>query len=724
MAFDQTRRILAITTELGRDKVLLTELEGRDEISRPFLFKIRMATEEPVASVQALLGTEVTLEFGMPPDADAPTVGVERRKFRGYIRRLSRGFFNVGGMTEWQAEVVPKIWFLSRSANVKIFQSKTTIDIIQEVANQFGMSPQVNANSRGMTNLDLCVQYRENALDFLSRLMEKEGLFYFHEHTDGATNLKVVDLNASCPAWSLDPVPLHGHRSRGSVWRFDEDFAVQTGQWVTRDFDYLGVASQTNTQPTKLSSAGMSTEYEVYDYPGAYGEKWKSPDDIGLLTTGSGLTTVAIEREEAKYHRRRGASDISLLDPGRRLKLSAEGLTEPEVLITSVHHRAADYSHWTDKMWGDRQPQEPYYENEFTCIPQTVQFRPEVRAPRPHVHGPQTALVVGSGDIDTDKYARVKVQFHWDRDASASVWVRVSQGWAGAGFGQIHIPRVGEEVVVDFLEGDPDRPLITGRLYNSNNMPPYTLPANKTQYGIKTNSVGASGSNELRFEDKGGSEQIYVHAQKDLDSVVENNETRHVKVNRTTNIDVNETTKIGGNKKTEVTGSFDEKIMGTETRQVMGAVTEKMMAGETRTIMSQMSETITGTVSQTVTGSYTQTVTGPMSITCAGPVTFTAAGGWTLVAPAGTKTVDSFFDKTGGFTADAFGAKLSIVANKTDMVGILAMSVINNKVDFVKSKVDMSATVFKNSPTEIKTAGNAIRQAALNCHFIGVFLVN
>jgi type VI secretion system secreted protein VgrG len=332
---------------------------------------------------------------------------------------------------------------------------------------------------------------------------------------------------------------------------------------------------------------------------------------------------------------------------------------------------------------------------------------------------------VGNGDIHTDKYGRVQVQFHWDReDAAASVWVRVSQGWAGAGFGQIHIPRVGEEVVVDFLEGDPDRPLITGRLYNSNNMPPYALPANKTQYGIKTNSVGASGSNELRFEDKGGDEQIYVHAQKDLDTEVENNETRHVKVNRSTNIDVDETTIIGGNKKTEVTGNFDETITGTETRQVTGAVTEKMMAGETRTIMSQMSETINGTVSQTVTGTYTQTVAGAMSITCAGPVTFTAAGGWTLVAPAGTKTVDSFFDKTGGFTADAFGSKLSIVANKTDMVGVLAMSVVNNKVDFVKSKIDIAATVFKNEPTSIKTGADAIRQAALNCHFIGIFLVN
>ncbi len=721
MAYDQSKRILAITTILGPNKVLLTELEGHDELSQPFLFKIRMATEEGPSSVQGLLGTEVTLEFGLPVDPDAPTVGVERRKFRGFIRRISRGFFSVGGMTEWQAEVVPKLWFLSRSADVKIYQDLTTNDIIQQVVNKFGISKQLNANSRGMTALDLCVQYRESALDFVSRLMEKEGLFYFHDHTDSTTTLKIVDMNASCPAWALDPVPLHGHRSRGSVWRFDEEYAVQTGKWATRDFDFNGVMTQDNVQPTTLGSLpGMSTDHEVYDYPGAYGEKWMAPDTIGLLTTGSGLTRVAIEREEAKYHRRRGASDISLLDPGRRLKLSADGLTDPEVLITSVHHRAMDYSHWTDSMWGDRPRQEPFYENEFTCIPQSVPFRPEIRAPRPFVRGPQTAIVVGDGDIHTDKYGRVQVQFHWDRDnAAASVWVRVSQGWAGAGFGQIHIPRVGEEVVVDFLEGDPDRPLITGRLYNSNNMPPYSLPANKTQYGIKTNSVDASGSNELRFEDKGGSEQIYVHAQKDLDSVVENNETRHVKVDRKTNIDANETSTIGGNKKTDVTGNFDEKVMGKETRQVMGAVSETFMATETRKVMGAFDETIMGSMKQTVIGGLTFMT--PQTITCTaiGGITFTAPGGFKVLAPGGTQTVDSWFKSIGGMNEDQFGMAIALNASKLDVNGLATARVVtkveNVTTTIAKGEVAMSDVLIELDKEELHllTSNSVIQRAAV-----------
>ncbi len=710
MAYDQSKRILAIQTTLGADKVMLTELEGHDELSRPFLFRIRMATEEPASSVQTLLGTEVTIEFGHQVDSDFSTVGSERRKFRGFIRRLSRGFFTVGGMTEWRAEVVPKIWFLSRAADVKIFQAKSTKDILTDVFGRFGLTYQITASSHGSQVLDLCVQYRENTLDFVSRLMEKEGLFYFHDHAEGSTTLKVADMNAQCTAWSLDPVPLSANAATGSIWRLDEEYAAQTGQWVTGDFDFTMVSNSTSTQPNKINKPGISSEHEVYDFPGAYGEKWQQPDEAGLFATGNDLTEVAIEREEVQFHTRSGASDIVLLDPGRRLKMSGEGLTDTEVLITSVRHRARDYSHWTAEMWGSRTPESPHYENEFTCILQSVPFRPQAITRRPFVHGPQTALVVGSGDIDPDKYGRVKVQFHWDRDnGQAAIWVRVSQGWAGNGFGQIHIPRVGEEVIVDFLEGDPDRPVITGRLYNGTNMPPYTLPANKTQYGIKTNSVGASGSNELRFEDKGGSEQIYVHAQKDLDSEVENNETRHVKVDRTTNIDANETSTIGGNKKTEVKGNFEEKVLGTEQRTVVGNVTETFNANETRTITGNITEsvtgnetrTITGNITETVTGNYTQTVAGAMTITCAAAVTVTATGGWTLIAPGGTKTVDNQFFKIGAQDILQYAMKFSMAVNKMDLIANSAITVGNIKVDKWSSKVDVYDMGFKKAGIDL-----------------------
>ncbi|MGE5146045.1 MAG: type VI secretion system Vgr family protein [Candidatus Eiseniibacteriota bacterium] len=724
MAYDQSHRILAIQTQLGSDKVMLTELDGHDEISRPFLFKICMATEEPDADVKTLLGTEVTIEFG----ANDPAIGSSgRRKFRGFIRRLSRGFHTVGGMAEWRAEVVPKIWFLSRAADVKIFQGKSTKDILQEVFGRYGLTHEITAGDHGSQVLDLCVQYRENTLDFVSRLMEKEGLFYFHEQSDSTTTLKVADGNEQCPGPEVDSVPLYTNAAHDGVWRLHEVHAAQTGQWVTGDFDFTLVSNSTSTQPNKINEPGIATDYEVYDFPGAYGEKWQQPDDAGLFATGSDLTDVAMEREEAQFRTFSGASDLGWLDAGRKLDIEGGPGT---LLITSVRHRAQDYSHWTAEMWGSRTPVSPHYENEFDCIPSSVAFRPQATTPRPFVRGPQTALVVGSGDIDPDKYGRVQVKFHWDRDnGQAVIWVRVSQGWAGNGFGQIHIPRVGEEVIVDFLEGDPDRPVITGRLYNGTNMPPYSLPANKTQYGIKTNSVGASGSNELRFEDKGGSEQIYVHAQKDLDTEVENNETRHVKVDRTTDIDANETSTIGGNKKTEVKGNFEERVLGTEQRTVVGNVTETFNANETRTITGNITEsvtgnetrTITGNITETVTGNYTQTVTGAMTITCAAAVTVTATGGWTLIAPGGTKTVDNQFFKIGAQDILQYAMKFSMAVNKMDLIANSAITVGNIKVDKWSSKVDVYNMGFKKAGIDLNkdeltliTTQSKIVQAAVH----------
>lgn len=718
MNHDQTRRILAITTDLGPDKVLLTDLDGVDEISRPFLFRITMATDEAPEKVEKLLGTAVTLEFGQPPEFAEP--GNARRKFRGYFSRLSRGLFAVGGMTQWRAEVVPAIWFLSRMADSRIYQAESTRDIVAKLLNENGITHRMAASSKGGTPLDYCVQYRETTLDFVSRLMEKNGLFYFHEHGDPGGRLVVADMNAQATAWSGDAVPLSGVASFASVWDLTEDFSVRTGKWTTRDFDYDKYDVETHTRPTKLSKPGVASKHEFYDFPGAYPER-STLDEAGLLPNeGKDLTDIAIEREETQYHLRTGRSDIALLDAGRRLKLAADGLADPEVLVTSVRHRAQDYSHWTDSMWRDRAPVAPSYENEFTCIPQRVPFRPQQVTPRPFVRGPQTAVVTGSGDIDTDKHARVKVKFHWDRKAEYTCWIRVSQGWAGAGFGQIHIPRVNEEVIVDFLEGDPDRPIITGRVYNSKNKPPYTLPANKTQYGIKTNSVGASGSNELRFEDKGGNEQIYVHAQKDLDTVVENNETRHVKVNRTTEIDVDETNTVGGNKKTVVKGNFTEDVKGSETRTVTGNVSETFMANEDRKVTGSMTEMITGSLSQTVVGGITVTTPAAINVTATGGVTFTAPGGFTVVAPGGTRTVDLFFKMIGGEKFETFMTENNITMTKFESNLGVAVSVQGVKMETCHLKMEWVDAQIVNTPMEfaeykayIKNAAAAITKAAV-----------
>lgn len=726
--YDQTNRILAFTSSLGTDMAVLTDLEGEEAISRPFEFRIRFATDAEAATVTAMLGTAVTLSFGRADEPESGPTGQERRPLNGIVRRLARTGITRGETAEWRAEVVPKLWLLSRTTDCRIFQDQTVPQIVEAILGEHSVTFR-NALTGTYAALPYCVQYRETALDFISRLMEQHGIFYWHEHSESGHKLVIGDDNGSTPASPYDDLVINPRPEAGGILRLDEEFAVRSATWAMRDFNF---ETPTNTLevsvPTKSASNPAGTG-EFYDYPGLY------KDSGGGRTVAS----VLMEHEESLYHLRRGASVVAGMDAGMRVTISEPGTTagstvaiaDSEVLVTEIRHRGEDFSHWTPERWGRQTPRAPFYENEFVCLPKKVPFRPARATSKPFVRGPQTAIVTGpSGEeIHTDKYGRVKVKFHWDRvnpsDDTSSCWVRVSQGWAGANWGQIHIPRMGHEVIVDFLEGDPDRPIITGRVYNADNTVPYTLPANKTQSGIKTRSSqggGAADFNELRFEDKKGSEQVYLHAQKDLDSVVENNETRHVMKNRETKIDVDETTKVGGNKTTEVTGNFDEKVQGTETRNITGNVSETFLANEDRSILGNHSETVTGNVTQTVTGSHTQTVVGSMTKTVTGGITITtpatinvnAVGGWTLIAPGGTTTIDNKFFKTGLDDLAIYAFQLTHAAVQMNACATMAMSFMNNKMDIQNLKIEFGSFKFGNDGTEIKNASTAIKQGALN----------
>ncbi|MBR0673272.1 type VI secretion system Vgr family protein [Neoroseomonas soli] len=717
--YDQANRILAINTKLGTDKAVLTEVEGEDAISKPFLFRIRFSTEEPAEKVQKLLGTEVTLWFGRPGESDLGITGVERRPLHGHFSRLTRGFAQRGDATEWRAEVVPALWFLSRTSDCRIFQEKSVPDIVKAVLDLHGVKNVQMKLTGSYDPLDYCVQYRETALDFISRLMEQNGIFFWHEHEMNRHTLVIADDNGSTFAAPFsNDLPITGREDSDAIRRLDEDFAVRSGKWSLRDFNFEtpSVDLEVN-EPTQIDVEQMKSR-ERYDYPGLYPDK-------GL---GKQAARLQIEREEAFHQQRRGESGVAGFNAGMRVKI--EGIEDSEVLITEVRHRAEDYSHWTTQAWGRRQPTEPHYDNEFVCIPKSVKFRPERVTPKPSVHGPQTAIVTGpSGEeIHTDKYGRVKVQFHWDRlgkkDDKSSCWIRVSQGWAGQNWGQIHIPRIGHEVIVDFLEGDPDRPIITGRVYNAESQVPYGLPANKTQSGIKTNSTkGGGGSNEYRFEDKKGSEQIYIHAEKDYDTEVENNETRKVGLkgtgDRTTTIKNNETLTVGNDKNTTVNGHFTELIQKTEFRAVTGDVTETFMANETRTIASSMTETIGASVTQTIGASFTQTVGAAVTQTVgtsiaqtAGvSIAITAGASITLTAPSIKQIGPSWF-KTGLASGDAYVFKTSNSAVKTDVSGVSIGIVAGLKFDVAGIKMDNFGLSIKTGGIEIKNKALAVRSKA------------
>lgn len=707
VAYDQTKRLLAMDTKLGPDACVLTEVEAEDVLSKPFVYRIKFATEAAPADVKNLLGTEVTLFMGRPEETGT---AIGRRPVHGHFSRLTRGVAQRGNDVEWRAEVVPALWFLSRTTDCRIFQQKSVTDIISEVLQLHGVT-NVQMKTLGTYDpLEYCVQYRETALNFISRLMEQNGIFFWHEHEEGRHTLVIADSNSSAtqPPFT-EELPITGRDDYGGIRRLDEEFAIRSGKWTMRDFNFETPSQQLEvSEPTKLSVEQIKSR-ERFDYPGLYPNSGR----------GKQVARIEIEREEAFYQQREGESSCACLDPGMVIKLDGR-ITDGEVLVTEVFHSAQDYSHWSDQAWGKRMPVEPSYDNRFRCMPKRIPFRPERETPKPFVQGPQTAIVTGpSGEeIHTDKYGRVKVQFHWDRlghnDDNSSCWVRVSQGWAGKGWGQIHIPRVGHEVIVDFLEGDPDRPIITGRVYNAENTVPYGLPANKTQSGIKTNSSkGGGGFNEYRFEDKKGSEQIYIHAEKDYDTLIENNETRKVggkgEGNRTTDIKKDETLTVGGNKKTTVMGNFDETIVGKETRTVTGNVTETYAANETRTIAGSITKTVAGSVTETIAGSITKTVGGAVTNVIGGSMTEVVAGGVTQVSPAAItvvssasinhiapnliQTAPSWFT-TGATNGDAYGFATSNAGMKIENQGVGIVT--------VGMKMDNFGIAIANGGIEIK----------------------
>jgi len=609
MNYVQTNRILAIDTRLGPDKVVLTRLEGEDALSRPFLFRITIATEEPVEAVKDLLGTEVTLYFGRPGETDSGPIGIERRPLHGVIHRLMQTRTAVHAATEWSAEVVPALWFLSRTTDCRIFQEKSVPDIVREILDLHGVKNYRFALIGSYPPLGYCVQYRETALDFISRLMEMVGIFFWHEHEQGRHVLVIGDDNGATRMTDIPEIPITGRHDNNTIRRLDEAFEVRPGKWTMRDYNFETPSTDLEvSEPTTIGVKRMES-LERYDYPGLYMKK----------DMGRDLARLQIEQEEAAFQLRHGESGLALLDAGTRIKVA--GIADPENVIVSVRHRAVDYSHWSDRAGPSQELAEPSYDNEFTCIPKRVKFRPQPVTPRPIVQGPQTAVVTGppGEEIHTDKYARVKVQFHWDRlgrkNENSSCWVRVSQSWAGSGYGFIQIPRIGQEVIVDFLEGDPDRPIITGRVYNAEQMPPHGLPGAAVKSGLKSNSTkGGGGSNELTFDDTKGKEQTYFHSQYNHVAVIENNETRTI---------------VTGNRKIEVkTGTHTEDIKSDTKVTVISGIYEHKVSEKTALRSSKQQNKLTSTDADVLITAKTQIKleVGDSSITMLADGTITIKG--------------------------------------------------------------------------------------------------
>ncbi|MCP3140663.1 type VI secretion system Vgr family protein [Pyxidicoccus xibeiensis] len=503
------------------DELRVTRFSGQEAVSGLFEFHLELASMSPSLDFDSIVGKPALL-----------TVLGDKgpRSVHGLVCRFEQ-VQALPRFTLYRATLVPQVWRLRHRQNCRIFQGMTTPDILKKVLATAGIAADQYrvALSGSYEPRDYCVQYRESDWAFMSRLMEEDGIFYFFEHSPDGHVLVMGDAASAFKAIPAEQIPFR--HSTGMVtdgdhverFRFTEE--VQPGQVALRDFNF----KRPNMSMEVKGTGAKDTDLEVYDYPGEY----QLP---GRGSPGKGATLAQVRMEEWQALRveGHGESDCERFVPGGLFTLAghARKLFNRRYLLTGVAHEGYQPQVLEEESGSEGQLS---YSNHFSCLPEDVPYRPARVSPKPVVRGIQTAIVVGpSGEeIYTDEFGRVKVQFHWDREGKSneksSCWVRVSQPWGGEAWGGMFIPRIGQEVVVDFIEGDPDRPLITGRVYNGVNPTPYPLPDEKTKSTLRTNtSPGGEGFNELRFEDKKGAEQVFIHSQRNMDVHVKNDSMENI----------------------------------------------------------------------------------------------------------------------------------------------------------------------------------------------------
>jgi type VI secretion system secreted protein VgrG len=546
--YTQDGRLLAVATPLGADKLLLERFVGTEALSELFEYQLGLLAESDTeVAFDQLLGQPVTVAVKMPDES--------YRHFNGIVNRLSQGSEvpgPYGGPTfvQYAATVVPKAWLLTRKTQSRIFQQVNVPDILKTVL--AGLDVDWSQIQGTFQPRDYCTQYRETDWAFASRLMEEEGLFYYFQHSDGAHKLVVANTPASHadvpgPTTAIYETVAGGTPPDDRVTAWTKTQEVRSGKYTLWDHCFEKPGSHLDASKTTQETVAVgavehklkvanNTQLELYDYPGGYAQRFDGIDPGGgdrasdvekIFEDNARTVGIRMQQETVPGLAVEGSSGCRQFSAGHKFTLERHFNADGAYVLTRVTHAASAAGSYSNA--GEASE----YRNDFTCIPAGLPFRPSQVTPKARVVGTHTATVVGPAgeEIFTDKYSRVKVQFHWDRegkkDADSSCWCRVATPWAGKQWGMIHIPRIGQEVVVDFLEGDPDQPIIVGSVYNAEQMPPYALPDERTMSGIKSRSSlkGTEANyNELAFEDKKGEEYIYFHAERDFHRVVENDD--------------------------------------------------------------------------------------------------------------------------------------------------------------------------------------------------------
>jgi len=543
--YAQANRTLTLTTPLGPDRLLLVGLHGSESLSRLFRFRLDLLAENDAdVPFDQVLGQKVTAHVKAPGD--------KTRHFSGVCSRISQGGRDAT-FTTFYMEVVPTAWFLTRRTQSRIFQQLAVPDILKKVFEGLPVQYQLQGKYEPR---DYCVQYRESDFDFASRLMEEEGIFYFFAHSEGDHKMVVADQPNAHADVPFDPSIAY-EAVQGTALNEDRITFLEK----TQDLRPMKVVLwdhcfelphkhleaeqqiQDSVQVGKVAhklKLGDPGRLELYDWPGGYAQRFdgvgpgreERPSDVQKIYQDNKRTAaIRMQEEAAAAVQLSGASRLRQMTAGHAFTLKEHFNADGAYVLTTVNHAARMTSNYRS---GDFS--EAVYENTFTCIPRAVPFRPARLTPRPVVHGTQTAVVVGpkGEELYTDKYGRVKVQFHWDRDGkndqNSSCWIRVAQPIAGKRWGASFWPRIGQEVVVDHLEGDVDQPIIIGAVYNADQMPAYLGNGPDSDHrddnlvsGLKSNtSKGGEGFNEFRFFDAKDKQQIFLHAERDYDARVKN----------------------------------------------------------------------------------------------------------------------------------------------------------------------------------------------------------
>ncbi|MDH3376282.1 MAG: type VI secretion system tip protein VgrG [Gammaproteobacteria bacterium] len=581
-------------------------MTATEQLGRLFEYKLEMLSEDHNIKVADILGQNVTVRLDLPDD--------EKRYFNGFVRRFSQ--VGVAGRhARYYAEVVPWLWFLTRTSDCRIFQEKTVPDIIEEVFSDLGYTDFEDKLSGSYRTWENCVQYRETDFNFVSRLMEQEGIYYFFKHEDGKHTLEISDsYSAHERIPGYEQIPFHQPdesqmREEEHIFDWQISHVVQPKTFAHDDYDFKRPKSDL-TSKSSITKDHAKADYEIYDYPGEYVE----------VSDGDNYARARIEELHVQHELLEGQGNARGISVGGLFELTdcPRDDQNREYLVTAATHELTSGEYESGETESG-----PTYSCSFKVIDAQQPFRAARTTPKPVVQGPQTAIIVGPSGKEswTDKYGRVKAQFHWDRygkeDENSSCWMRVSQPWAGKGWGGMFLPHIGQEVIVSFLEGDPDQPIITGRVYNNDNMPQEGLPGNEMK-SVWSDRCGnefimdsKEGAEKIELRDKYGNELVMDAVAGTIRLYSPTHETEMVAGKsfqwKTVSDWINN---VGGLKEESIVGTADIRVGGDVTEAFLGAEAKATVGWRSRLVGGWKQEVIVGAETKSINGAKSETIRG------------------------------------------------------------------------------------------------------------------